>query len=142
MGRTIYGTAVRRITPTKACCDLGADFADKVFLEASSGFIGVIDQITDVIDAMIRLRTETLFIGKINVRSAASPPIMTRLMWAEQNRGYKFSKMNPIHILQLKDMYLQLRQDWKQDPLLIKLAADEIAAAAAAASEQNLIPVP
>ncbi len=140
MGRTIYGIAPRRIAPKKPCCDLGADFADQVFLEASVGMLGIISELTNVIDSMIKLRVEMLFIGKMTATSSTTPPVLTRLMWIEENKGTKFDRDNPIHVLQLKDKYMQLKQDWRQDPLLKKVEAVVSASAAAALSEIKLTP--
>ncbi len=143
MGRSVYGVSrISYSTPKKACCDLGTDFSNQVFVEASTEFLSILDTMTDVIDSMIKLRVEMLFIGKMTATSSTTPPVMTRLMWLDENKDVKFDKTNPIHILQLKDKYMQLQLDWKQDPLLIKMEADVMASAAAAMGEQNLIPVP
>jgi hypothetical protein len=142
MGRTIYGSQVRYAAPKKACCELGSDFSDRVFIEASTGFIDMLNSIGGVIDAMVQLRAELLFIGSMTGKSAVSPPLMARMMWSGQNKGIKFSRNDPIHILQLKDIYYQMKQDWKTDPFLIKVEADAMLSAAAAVGELNLTPVP
>ena len=100
--------------------------------------LGIISELTNVIDAMIKLRVEMMFIGKMEATSSTTPPVLTRLMWIEENKGTKFDRDNPIHVLQLKDKYMQLRQDWRQDPLLKKVEADISASASAALSEINL----
>jgi hypothetical protein len=140
MGRNIYGNAVRMKKYTKSCCDLGNNFSDRVFLEASMEMLNVLTELTGVIDAMIKLRVEMLFIGQMTATSNAtvSPPMMTRFMWLEENKGTKFDRDNPIHVLQLKDKYMQINEDWQQDPLLKKVEADVSASAAAALSEINL----
>jgi hypothetical protein len=138
MGRNIYGNAVRMKKYTKSCCDLGNNFSDRVFLEASTEMLNVLTELTGVIDAMIKLRVEMLFIGQMTATSSTTPPVLTRLMWIEENKGTKFERDNPIHVLQLKDKYMQLNQDWHQDPLLKKVEADVSASAAAALSEINL----
>jgi hypothetical protein len=130
------------MTPKKPCCDLGSNFSDKVFIEASTELLNILDTMESVIDSMIKLRVEMLFIGNMTATSSTTPPVFTRMMWIQENKDIKFNKTNPIHILQLKDKYMQLRLDWKQDPLLIKLEADAMNSAAAAVCELNLTPVP
>ncbi len=102
----------------------------------------MLNSIGGVIDAMVQLRAELLFIGSMTGKSAVSPPLMARMMWSGQNKGIKFSRNDPIHILQLKDIYYQMKQDWKTDPFLIKVEADAMLSAAAAVGELNLTPVP
>lgn len=64
------------------------------------------------------MNTVKMFIGKIKAKSAVSPPMYVRLLWIDNNPGEVFDKNNPYHILQLTDMYLQINEDWTQDPLL------------------------
>jgi len=143
MGRSVYGVGrARYAAPTKVCCDLGSDFSDRVFIEASTDMLNILDTMESVIDSMIKLRVEMLFIGKMTAKSSTTPPVFTRMLWIQENKDIKFNKANPIHILQLKDKYMQLRLDWKQDPLLIKMEADAMLSAAAAVGELNLTPVP
>jgi hypothetical protein len=130
------------MAPKKPCCDLGTDFADQVFLEVSTGMIQIITELTDVIDSMIKLRVEMLFVGQMTATSTTTPPVFTRLLWIEENKGIKFDRTNPLHVLQLKDKYMQVNEDWRQDPLLKKVEADIAASAAAAVCELNLTPVP
>ncbi len=104
--------------------------------------IQIITELTDVIDSMIKLRVEMLFVGQMTATSTTTPPVFTRLLWIEENKGIKFDRTNPLHVLQLKDKYMQVNEDWRQDPLLKKVEADIAASAAAAVCELNLTPVP
>lgn len=77
----------------------------------------MIEQTSDVIDILVQLRYDLMFIGKITGRSAVSPPVMARLLWIGKNPHKKFDKNNIFHILQLKDAYLSMKEPWQQDPL-------------------------
>jgi len=55
---------------------------------------------------------------KLQTRSFVSPTIYARLSWMEQYKGQRYSGSLP-QLLQLKDMYLMLDEDWKQDPMLV-----------------------
>jgi hypothetical protein len=81
----------------------------------------MIEQTNEVIEILVQLRYDLLFIGDMRGTSSVSPPMMVRLLWSGKNPKKRFDKTNKFHILQLKDLYLSMRQPWEQDPLLMSL---------------------
>ncbi len=43
--------------------------------------------------------------------------IRVRLAWVKMYPGKEFDETNPVHLSQIKDIYLMNGQDWRTDPL-------------------------
>ena len=62
----------------------------------------------------------------VNIATAAdigaalrlSPPLFTRLSWAQRYKGVYFNSSLREHLSQLRAIYIQYRLDWTNDPLL------------------------
>ena len=84
--------------------------------------MNMISNVTSVVDVLVQLRHELLFIGQMGGRSTISnPAVAARLVWITNNPKVKFNSANRIHILLLKDAYLSLGLPWTTDPLLMRL---------------------
>jgi hypothetical protein len=91
--------------------------ADRLLSAVVQSMIPIVSNMQIIAETFI-MNTMKMFIGKIKAKSAVSPPMYVRLLWIDNNPGEVFDKNNPYHILQLTDMYLQINEDWTQDPLL------------------------
>lgn len=91
--------------------------ADRLLAAVVQSMIPIVSNMQIIAETFI-MNTMKMFIGKIKAKSAVSPPMYVRLLWIDNNPGEVFDKNNPYHILQLTDMYLQINEDWTQDPLL------------------------
>ncbi len=91
--------------------------ADRLLSAIVQTMIPIVSNMQIIAETFI-MNTMKMFIGKIKAKSAVSPPMYVRLLWIDNNPGEVFDKNNPYHILQLTDMYLQINEDWTQDPLL------------------------
>ncbi len=91
--------------------------ADRLLSAVVQTMIPIVSNMKIIAETFV-MNTVKMFIGKIQAKSAVSPPIYARLLWIDNNPGETFDKNNPYHILQLTDMYLQINEDWTQDPLL------------------------
>jgi len=88
----------------------------------SSSIFNVIESFDSMISILLTINQyATPFVGSLTGTSAISPALAVRLIWIKQNEGEKFSITNPIHINQLKDIYLSIGIDWISDPILSKL---------------------
>jgi hypothetical protein len=54
----------------------------------------------------------------LSVTSHVIPPLYVRLVWIEQHKRVRF-KGSLVQLLQLKDIYYALGEDWKQDKILV-----------------------
>ena len=41
---------------------------------------------------------------------------MVRLLWIKNYNNEQFDIRNTLHVIRLKDLYLSLNRDWRQDP--------------------------
>lgn len=108
---SIYGSPIERINMSFK------KVADRLLSAVVQTMIPIVANMQIIAETFV-MNTVKMFIGKIPAKSAVSPPIYARLLWIDNNPGETFDKNNPYHILQLTDMYLQINQDWTQDPLL------------------------
>ncbi len=108
---SIYGSPVERINMSFR------KVADRLLAAVVQTMIPIVADMQIIAETFI-MNTVKMFIGKIKAKSAVSPPMYVRLLWIDNNPGEVFDKNNPYHILQLTDMYLQINEDWTQDPLL------------------------
>ena len=108
---SIYGSPVERINMSFK------KVTDRLLSAVVQSIIPIVASMQIIAETFI-MNTMKMFIGKIKAKSAVSPPMYVRLLWIDNNPGEVFDKNNPYHILQLTDMYLQINEDWTQDPLL------------------------
>lgn len=108
---SIYGSPMERINMSFK------KVADRLLSAIVQTMIPIVSNMQIIAETFI-MNTMKMFIGKIKAKSAVSPPMYVRLLWIDNNPGEVFDKNNPYHILQLTDMYLQINEDWTQDPLL------------------------
>lgn len=108
---SIYGSPIERINMSFK------KVADRLLSAVVQTMIPIVANMQIIAETFV-MNTVKMFIGKIQAKSAVSPPIYARLLWIDNNPGETFDKNNPYHILQLTDMYLQINEDWTQDPLL------------------------
>lgn len=108
---SIYGAPVERINMSLK------KVADRLLAAVVQTMIPIVSNMQIIAETFV-MNTVKMFIGKIQAKSAVSPPMYVRLLWIDNNPGEVFDKNNPYHILQLTDMYLQINEDWTQDPLL------------------------
>jgi hypothetical protein len=56
--------------------------------------------------------------SQLSVTSHVIPPLYVRLVWIEQHKRVRFIG-SLVQLLQLKDIYYALGEDWKQDKILV-----------------------
>lgn len=56
--------------------------------------------------------------SQLSVTSHVIPPLYVRLVWIEQHKGRRFIG-SLVQLLQIKDIYYALGEDWKQDKVLV-----------------------
>ena len=56
------------------------------------------------------------FTANMAVRGFISPRVMVRLLWIKNYNNEQFDIRNTLHVIRLKDLYLSLNRDWRQDP--------------------------
>jgi hypothetical protein len=116
--KPIYGVA-----PAKVFDLISAQTA--ILEEMAETYNDMIDKIVSVVDLLVQLRHELLFIGNMSGRSTISnPAIAARLVWIAKNPKVRFNSENPIHISRLKQAYLSLGIPYDNDPLLVRLSGN------------------
>ena len=56
--------------------------------------------------------------SQLSVTSHVIPPLYVRLVWIEQHKGRRFIG-SLVQLLQIKDIYYAVGEDWKQDKILV-----------------------
>ena len=114
--KPIYGVATAKVFDLVSA-------QTTILEEMAETYTDMITQIISVVDLLVQLRYELLFIGQMGGRSAISnPAIAARLVWITKNPKVRFNSENPIHISRLKQAYLSLGIPWNTDPLLARLS--------------------
>ena len=63
------------------------------------------------------MRVVSQMVARMTARGRVPIPIFVRLYWREYNPNVKFDINNPIHRLQIKDIYLLYGWDYRTDPI-------------------------
>ncbi|NDE18240.1 hypothetical protein EBZ80_25315 [bacterium] len=64
-----------------------------------------------------RIGINAPFTAAMRVSGVLPPAIVVRLIWGKRYPGVKFNPQSQIHLLQIKDIYLEVRADWNKDIL-------------------------
>lgn len=59
----------------------------------------------------------SVFRAPMGVRAYLGPALFVRMVWRQTHSGVSFDVDNPIHRLQIKDIYLVYGMDYLNDPL-------------------------
>jgi hypothetical protein len=79
----------------------------------------LIDTLHSTIDKMFPLiRVVSKQLTQLSVTSYVMPPLYVRLVWIEQHKGVRFTG-SLVQLLQIKDIYFAVGEDWKQDKILV-----------------------
>ena len=111
MPRPIYSSA-----SDSASCNNKPSFTDgDLFRYLGESFIGILSKFRSVVSMYVQFNVSQIFIGTVQGKSKVDPRIMVRLMWISSNPGKTFDKKIRLHLLQLKQNYLILKEDWTKD---------------------------
>jgi hypothetical protein len=64
-----------------------------------------------------RMNINAPFTAPMSVRGKLPAYIVVRLLWGKRYPGVKFNTQSQIHLMQIKDLYLEVRADWSKDVL-------------------------
>lgn len=106
--RPIYGDPAGVMPADTSCMNL--------VHEALEELLSALAPIYDTVWKLFPSHTvSALSIGNMTMKSSVGPIMFVRLKWIEMHPGEKFRKL-PEQMIQLKDIYLSIGQDWIQDP--------------------------
>jgi hypothetical protein len=81
--------------------------------------LALIDSLYATIEKLFPLiRITAKETAKISAKSMVTPALYVRLMWIEQHKGVRFIG-SLVQLLQLKDNYFVVGEDWTQDKMLV-----------------------
>jgi len=81
--------------------------------------LALIDSLYATIEKLFPLiRIVSKHHSQLSVTGMLNPSMYIRLLWIEQHKGVRFTGSLP-QLLQIKDIYLALGEDWRQDKLLV-----------------------
>ncbi len=82
-------------------------------------FSGVTRQLQLAFDTLLVKTVKTTgFLAKMTGTSAASPFMIVYLVWTRMNPGKTFDPEDAFQRNQVKDIYLNMGVDWKDDPVI------------------------
>lgn len=129
----IYGNVTTGFDMTQCCTVIKPSVAPATLLQQ---FVAMIEQMKTAIDKFYPpSNSVSIYIGKLATTAYIPFVIAVRLKWIEvygtqtviDNDGNaekiarKFDSSSEVDRLQLKDLYLAVGQDWRTDPMFIKL---------------------
>ena len=114
---------VRTRKPIYGCKNVASCASDPPPLTILTVLRNIVDKFTYAIDKFFPLlKTNAPFTADMGATISVPPILMVRLLWIKEHTCVRFDATNPIHLNQIKDIYLRIGRDWEQDPLFPKRA--------------------
>lgn len=101
------------------------DYAeDDLLLILLNSYTEMVDNFHIMIDVVIAMTLTGVapFVAEMKVEVKIPLLLRVRITWFQQNPGVTFDIVNKRHLNDIKDLYLQFREDWRKDPLFKKPA--------------------